>query len=163
MEIVDSIAKQIAVVHQSRRPAGSEIRPHITLGGCEDLDIERCEAVLSDLASTPHTCRFDSLGAFVTDPAVVFAAPVVTSGLLDLHTRFHDRFATIASEQCAYYLPGRWVPHCTLVEGLPLATLPEAMRIASTLALPLFATFAAIQIVDIPAARVLRTFSTTPD
>lgn len=155
---VDGISNHIEAVHSQPQRADREIRPHVTLGACAELDIARCEAVLLDLASVPPiACRFDSLGAFISDPAVVFAAPVVTTGLLALHDRFHDRFGQIASEQSSFYLPGQWVPHCTLAEGLPLAILPEAIRIASTMALPLIATFTAIEIVEIPTARILRT------
>lgn len=161
-EIIEDIANRIADIHPSHRPEGSEIRPHITLGACDDLDIERCEAILSGLsemiATPPLTCHFGSLGTFGTDPAVLFVAPVVTAGLLELHAWFHEQFAPIASQQSAFYLPGRWVPHCTLAERLPIALLSEAMHIASTIRLPLLATVAAIEIVDIPSARILATY-----
>ncbi len=154
------IEGQLAALYDSQRLDWSAIRPHVTLGICEELDLGRCEAVLSELApELPLACRFDCLGAFVSDPAVVFAAPVVSADLLDLHARFHLRFGTFASGQSAYYLPGRWVPHCTLAERLPIERMPDAVRIASTIGFPLEAALNAFNIYDVRSARILRTFS----
>lgn len=156
--IVKGIEGQLSALYSSQRLDWSEFRPHVTLGICEELDITRCHAVLLELASElPLACRFDSLGAFMSDPAVVFAAPVVSAELLDLHARFHTRFGAFASEQNAYYLPGRWVPHCTLAERLPIERVPDAIRIASSISLPLVAAFSAFNIFDVRSARILRT------
>ena len=49
---------------------------------------------------------------------MVFLAPVVTRELLELHIRLHRMPPVVAGTRREYYLPGRWVPHCTIAEGL---------------------------------------------
>ena len=48
----------------------------------------------------------------------MFLAPVVTRELLELHTKLHGMPPVAAGTRREYYLPGRWVPHCTIAEGL---------------------------------------------
>ena len=59
-----------------------------------------------------------SVGRFPSNEGVVFLAPVVTRKLLELHTRLHGMPPVAAGTRREYYLPGRWVPHCTIAEGL---------------------------------------------
>jgi hypothetical protein len=38
----------------------------------------------------------------------------VTTELLALHQRFHDELRAAGLSSDPYYLPGAWVPHCTI-------------------------------------------------
>lgn len=81
-------------------PAKDAADLHITIGACDALDVTACSAILSEIASAPVLpCRFDSLGIFAAEPAVVFVAPVVIQELLVLHTAFHERFRPIVTRQ----------------------------------------------------------------
>jgi len=63
-----------------------------------------------------------SLGVFPGPPSVLFAAPVVTVELLALHRDYHQTSWASGPRCWAHYLPGSWVPHVTLGEGIrPLA------------------------------------------
>ena len=56
---------------------------------------------------------------------VLFLAAVVSPALLALHRDWHDRAAAFSSVCRPHYLPGRWVPHCTLTMLLPT---PDLLR-----------------------------------
>src|SRR5699024_702690 len=80
---------------------------------------------------------FASLGIFLLDPPVLFAAPVVTSDLLAQHGWLHGRLDGIALRPDPPYLPGSWVPHCTIAADLPTSALPGVVTLASQLPMPL--------------------------
>lgn len=126
-------------------------RPHVTLGVCDRLDVAVCAEFLAAFAadhSAPKVLLV-SIGIFATDPAVVFLAPVVTTDLLDLHARFHQRFSEVAGDQWAHYLPGAWVPHCTLAMGCPVAMVPRAVDLCQSMRLPLDGRLGEVGIVEI--------------
>jgi hypothetical protein len=128
----------------------SGARPHVTLGVCDGLNVEACSTFLEEFAAaiSALTVRFSSIGIFGIDPAVVFLAPAVTPELLDIHLRFHQRFSDVADSPWAYYLPNRWVPHCTLTTDLPLASVPRVVGVCRTLRLPLDGRLEGVGIVE---------------
>lgn len=157
------VKERLTTVVPGMRPLDPASDPHVTLGACNALDIEACGAMLSGMVlAPPLSCRFDSLGIFATDPAVLFAAPVVTLALLELHLGFHDRFQSVATGQSAYYQPGHWVPHCTLADRVPPTLVPDAVATAQKLRLPVVSEFSGIRIIEIPAARILGEVAFTP-
>jgi 2'-5' RNA ligase len=130
---------------------GAEARPHVTLAVADGLDLAAAERLVVDVARTmrPLPVTFASLGAFATDPAVLFLAPVVTAELLRAHERLQARFAAAADRPWPYYAPGAWVPHCTLAEQLPRANLGLAVAAAAAaIALPLAGTLERVGIVE---------------
>ena len=105
-------------------------RPHVSLGVYEDgPDAAGFSAKLRDFAATakPFDFRLSSLGTFPGNEGVVFLAPVVSRHLLAVHGRFHESFARHEQFARAYYLPGNWVPHCTLAMYLSAPEVKEAM------------------------------------
>lgn len=65
----------------------------------------------------PMEVSLQSVGMF--DAGVVFLAPVASASLIAAHARFHDLLGDV--ERWDLYLPGRWVPHCTMAIGLDRA------------------------------------------
>ncbi len=116
-----------------------EFRPHISLAICDRLDVGAFEPYLSQFAAStpPIGLNLSRLGAFPTDPAVLFLEPAVSMDLAAAHQRFHRRFLKFAEDPSKYYLPGQWVPHCTLVERLSPADVPQAVKLCKDLPLPL--------------------------
>ncbi|MGH6901814.1 MAG: 2'-5' RNA ligase family protein [Geminicoccaceae bacterium] len=98
---------------------GSAPVPHMSLAVYDDED-EVDAAAASDLVAelaargTRSEIAFASLGVFPTEENVLFLAPVVTPTLLDLHAAYHAMAQRLGATCRPYYLPGRWVPHCTL-------------------------------------------------
>ena len=105
-------------------------RPHVSLGVYEDgADAAGFSAKLREFAETaePFDFRLSSLGTFPGNQGVVFLAPVVSRRLLAVHGRFHESFAPYEQFAWPYYLPGNWVPHCTLAMNLAASEVKEAM------------------------------------
>ena len=98
---------------------GGEPVPHISLAVYDDedeVDEAAARRLVEQLAarSAPTEIAFSSFGVFATEENVLFLAPVVTPALLDLHGRYHALADPLAATCRPYYVPGRWVPHCTL-------------------------------------------------
>jgi len=155
---IERVEREIADVHALHRPFDSEVGPHVTLAACEKLDLSACVPLLAEWAGgiEDRRVRFESLGVFLLDSAVVFAAPVVTRALLAFHARVHHGLREIATELATPYLPDNWVPHCTLAERIPASLLPDVITIACGLPLPLAVQFDTLQIAEFPAARIVR-------
>jgi 2'-5' RNA ligase len=112
-------------------------RPHVTLGVCDELSANFKNALaLFARELKPIDLVLSHVGCFTATEGVVFLAPTVTRPLLDLHTHFHRFFDEHAAKKWAYYLPGAWVPHCTVAFRLTPEQIPKTLQIAATLALP---------------------------
>ena len=57
---------------------------------------------------------------------MLFLGVTVTAQLLAFHGDVHAALAGQPGEHWPYYFPGRWVPHCTLAEGLDNAEAATA-------------------------------------
>jgi len=92
-------------------------RPHISLGVLvgEDLDVDVMKQRLTEFAAgrAAFEVRLEGVGTFPTS-GTVFLSPTVTESLLQLHREFHAAFAAFEEHKNPYYLPERWVPHCTV-------------------------------------------------
>jgi len=97
------------------------VRPHISLGVYDRPVLTEARELLKAFSAseTPVEFRFSSVGSFPGDEGVAFLAPVITRDLLGLHSRYHDHFAHLRNAVRPYYLPGAWVPHCTVGFGIP--------------------------------------------
>lgn len=113
-------------------------RPHVTLAVSDEIGATFKNALaLFAKEIPPFELIFSHIGAFNTAEGVVFLAPTVTRGLLDLHQRFHAFFDQHAAKKWPYYLPGAWVPHCTLAFRLGTERLAAAIEIAAEVKLPM--------------------------
>jgi 2'-5' RNA ligase len=104
-------------------------RPHVTLAVHDERDGPQLDRAVRAFQAAETPFLLSSAGAFPGDEGAVFLAPVVTDDLLELHRRWHA--ASPGSNE--HYLPGRWVPHCTvgiLLEGPALSEALEAARSA---------------------------------
>lgn len=97
-----------------------QTRPHITLGIFNDIDIEKCDKLLEEIAGKVKSfpAHLSSIGVF-NNSKCVFVSPVVTNELLELHNKIHHTFKFCDHTGAEYYLPGSWVPHCAVMLGEP--------------------------------------------
>ncbi len=139
----------------------SENRPHVSLAAYEQLRLAECERALRRFANetAPFPLTLSHLGVFPIahegQEAVVFAAPTVTRHLLDLHEEMHRLLGLLGRSPWAYYLPGAWVPHCTLAFRLPARLVPDALAVCRRLALPLACQVEAIGVSETGRAKPL--------
>jgi hypothetical protein len=62
-----------------------------------------------------------SLGFFKQN-GTFFAAPVITNEMISFHTDLYNLIADLHTTEISPYLPGKWVPHVTLLNKTPLTT-----------------------------------------
>jgi 2'-5' RNA ligase superfamily len=104
-------------------------RPHVSLTVTESLDQADLAPVRSALAGPLPAVLLDALATFPGSEGALFLATVVTADLLTLHTRVHQALSGQPVTHWPYYLPGRWVPHCTLAQGLGRDEIAAAFRV----------------------------------
>ena len=51
----------------------------------------------------------------------------MTQDLLAIHQQYHETFLKYEANVQAYYLPGNWVPHCTVAIDLEASGIPEVV------------------------------------
>lgn len=117
----------------------AEIRPHITLAIFDELNCRPCESQLAKVAAhtRPIDFQITYLGLFTKPEPVVFATPTVTQELLIFHKNLYDSLAADAKKPWEMYLPGKWVPHCTLALGIELKNLGRIFEKCLDLDLPM--------------------------
>lgn len=128
----------------------AEIRPHITLAIYDELNCQPCESQLARVASQTHPFAFHltHLGLFTKPEPVVFAAPTFTEELLNFHKHLHDLLVTESKNPWEMYLPGKWVPHCTLALGFDLKDLGRIFEKCLELKLPMQVSADQVGVVD---------------
>lgn len=102
-------------------------RPHVSLTVTESLagaDLTALRHVLADLH--PELDLY-VLGTFPGNEGVLFLGVVVTAELLTLHQQVHQSLRDQPVQHWRYFLPDRWVPHCTLAQDLDRAGLAIAI------------------------------------
>jgi 2'-5' RNA ligase len=107
--------------------------PHLSLAVYDDdraVEPDALVRIVDRLAAQRWTVviAFPSIGLFPTEESVLFLAPVVAPELLQLHRQYHALAADLGTSCRPHYLPGKWVPHCTLATLLPTAEMLDAIE-----------------------------------
>ncbi|MBE7148884.1 2'-5' RNA ligase family protein [Bacillus mycoides] len=96
------------------------VEPHITLADYNELDVNLYTEKLEEFVVFQENIAavtFPSVGTFPTN-RTIFLAPTITDELLRLHHSYHDYFKVFHDNLHSYYVPGKWVPHCTIANGV---------------------------------------------
>ncbi|BCB03713.1 2'-5' RNA ligase family protein [Bacillus sp. KH172YL63] len=106
-----------------------DARPHITLGSYTELDKEAYIQSLETFYEGKEAVNltFNTVGSFMNF-GTLFLSPTVTKELLDFHSSHHDHFHSFQGTANHLYLPGSWIPHCTLANKLPPEKLAEGFK-----------------------------------
>ena len=86
------------------------VEPHITLADYNELNVHLYKEKLGEFVAIQE--NMDPV-TFPTN-GTVFLAPTVTDELLKIHHSYHDYFKTFHDNPNSYYVPGKWIPHCTI-------------------------------------------------
>ena len=135
------------------KPSLSELgaRPHVSLAVYDDdLDATGFQESLREFANSidPFDLCLSSVGTFPGDEGVVFLAPVVTRRMLAVHAQFHEVFSEHENAGMGYYLPGNWVPHCTVAIDLSANEVTEAIAYGREAFHPISGRFQEIGLVE---------------
>jgi 2'-5' RNA ligase len=134
-------------------------RPHITLGVFEGYTSPKFEDELRFFTEKRRVfpIKLDYLGVFPRPEGVVYFGAVVTGQLLTIHGEYTRLFAPLVTAARPYYLPGSWVPHCTLACGLSAVAIPATVEVCSRSMLPINAEVKEIGLVEFPGHREVLT------
>jgi 2'-5' RNA ligase len=107
-------------------------RPHVSLTVTSDWDLDLSPGALDDIRRAVSARRslvldFQALGTFAGGGGVLFLAATPTLPLLVLHERIGEILRHHGIAQWPHYLPGTWVPHCTLAVELALTDVTSAV------------------------------------
>jgi 2'-5' RNA ligase len=94
-------------------------RPHVTFAMAGSIPRRTVAALRTDLRllSLPSLWLY-TLGTFPTRENVLWLGAIADTELLAVHSAVHDALAGAVRQPSAYFLPGSWVPHCTLAQDL---------------------------------------------
>ncbi|NJN16166.1 MAG: 2'-5' RNA ligase family protein [Oscillochloris sp.] len=117
---------QQLVASVSGHAAELSIPPHITLLGGDALDAE-WDAAVAQLAlqTAAFPVRLAAPAAFFA-AGVLYLAPSVTLGLAQLQTELLNLAVQRQAQLWEHFVPGTWVPHCTLGFDLNPEQLAQA-------------------------------------
>jgi hypothetical protein len=106
-----------------------EGRPHITFGSYYDLNKTEYIRLLDKFYEDKNgiDITFNTIGSFL-NYGTLFLSPTVTKELIDFHSGHHEYFKEFNENANSLYLPGKWIPHCTLANRLPPEKLSEAFN-----------------------------------
>lgn len=123
-------------------------RPHVSLAVAGTIPQRTRDALRADLAllALPSLWLY-TLGAFPTEQNALFLGAVVDTELLAVHSAAHDVLAGRVRQPWAHYLPGAWIPHCTLAQDVTAAQLTRGFAQLHPIT-AIRATVAAVGITD---------------
>lgn len=147
--VVTALSTKVLDVAEAKGVHVSSTPPHITLAIAEYADERSVGRLIDQVASesAPLQVTFDSIGVFSGPDYVLYLAPVVTHDLLSFHTKLHRELEPYSKDQSPYYLPGRWVPHCTIASEISQTALPSMVAACVDVKLPLVARLTDIALV----------------
>ncbi|MCZ6942763.1 2'-5' RNA ligase family protein [Bacillus mycoides] len=125
---VRELQDELTNIIETNELAGVE--PHITLADYKELNVNLYTKRLEEFVAFQEnisTVTFPSVGTFPTN-GTIFLAPTITDELLRLHHSYHDYFKIFHDNPQSYYVPGKWIPHCTIANGLNLNQFLSVME-----------------------------------
>ncbi|WNV81890.1 2'-5' RNA ligase family protein [Umezawaea sp. Da 62-37] len=100
-------------------PPADQYPPHLSYASAGSIPRTARAALREELGQLwLPGMALENLSSFVTSENVLMLSAVVDSELLAVHSAIHDVLARKVKNPNAYFLPGHWVPHCTLAVGL---------------------------------------------
>jgi 2'-5' RNA ligase len=123
-------------------------RPHVTFAIAGTIPAATRDALRADLRrlSIPRLWLY-SLGTFTSVEPVLLLFAVADTELLAVHSAVHDVLAGRVRAPSAYYLPGSWVPHCALAQGIEPEAVPVGFAALYPVT-PIRATVVEVAVVD---------------
>ncbi|WP_164522207.1 2'-5' RNA ligase family protein [Halocella sp. SP3-1] len=104
--------------------------PHISISAFEDVKLDllkdKMKSFIKDLSS--FNIKLENIGTFPNNNGVIFLGVVVTQKLLYIHKKIHDLINEYKNVQAPYYLPEKWIPHCTLGINLSKEKVSEGIK-----------------------------------
>jgi 2'-5' RNA ligase len=130
----------------------------------DGLDVERFRPVLARIAAATSRlpCTLVSVGVFPTVEGVLFLAPTASRALIDVQEQVVARLSQCGAQVGTYWLPGKWVPHCTLAVGIPPEVLPTAVGVCQAAFRPIVGLLTQVSLAELDPVRPRYAFDLSP-
>lgn len=124
--------------------------PSLSLVQYDELDITACVGKLKVFAEmfSPFALTFSSLGIFPGEKAAVYLASNVNQKLLDIHAYIHQLLKDSGRSSTTNYVPGYWIPHCTLALDIDPKLAARAVEIGLSMPFPMHCQVEEIGVVE---------------
>jgi len=148
--IIQNAQEELAKGGVSFSTLDSAVRPSLSLALYDDLDITACVGKLKVFAEmfSPFALTFSCLGIFPGGKAVVYLAPNVNQKLLDIHAYIHQLLKDSGTSSSMNYIPGYWIPHCTLALDIDPNLTARAIEIGLSMPFPVHCQVEEIGVVE---------------
>ena len=131
--------------------------PHIALVVFNDINILERRIEKSIENESMFSLKMSSLGVFPSNDSVLFLSPAASVSLMNYHLKLHEELKDI-KEKWDYYLPGLWVPHCTLGMDIPKSKIHDALDTIIEDYEPFEVKVETVQLVELYPTKLLRSF-----
>lgn len=107
-------------------------RPHITIADYNKIDEEKFIDSMDEFYGSKEEVEItlSTLGTFLNS-GTLFISPTLSKDLLDFHNGHHEYFKAYNDDPNSFYLPSKWIPHCTIANRLSHEKLIEAFDFCS--------------------------------
>jgi 2'-5' RNA ligase superfamily len=148
--IIRNAQEELAKAGVSLSTHDADVRPSLSLALYEELDIAACVGKLKVFAEmfSPFALTFSSLGIFPGGKAVVYLAPTVNQKLLDIQAYVHQLLKDNGTSSSTMYVPGYWIPHCTLALDIDPKLTARAIEIGLSMPFPVHCRVEEIGVVE---------------
>jgi 2'-5' RNA ligase len=108
-------------------------KPHISLAVLDFISPDELHDDLEIFAKKIRNIPvvFHSVQMFPADEGVMYLAIENSIELNKIHLRLHTLLKEKGYKSNEYYLPGRWIPHCTITMGLTAEKANEVAEICN--------------------------------
>lgn len=126
------------------------VRPSLTLALYDELNIAASVGKLKVFAEmfSPFALTFLCLGIFPGEKAIVYLAPTVNQKLLDIQAYVHQLLKDSGTSSSTMYVPGYWIPHCTLALDIDTKLIVRAIEIGLSMPFPVHCRVEEIGVVE---------------
>jgi 2'-5' RNA ligase len=106
--------------------------PHVSLAVFDEVERSRALFALSRFVEScePLTVSFRGVETFEAPERVIFLAVAADEELTAVHAELHAFLRSMRLASSPLYLPGRWMPHCTLAQRVPADGFAAAIAAA---------------------------------
>ena len=112
-----------------------KIRPHLTLAVFEKCAEEEVIRIVNSISQSfsGFEVEFPAVCVSTFDPRSIFLMPSINKSIDSIREVLIKRLIESKIELKDYYLPGRWLPHCTVSKKLSLDQSRRIMGICQNL------------------------------
>jgi len=135
----------------------SKNSPHIGTAIFDSYDEKLATTILPDFAEKhpPISLQFAGMGIFTGESPVIYFSPVVTNELLELHKELNTLMFPYINNPLSLYMPGNWMPHCTIGFKFPKKNLSEIIHELNNIEFPIDFIINSFQLIEIPVKTIV--------